>query len=47
MYDNDIIIKARMIEPNTSKITEDILLSIYPQLDKELLLSLTTLFYDQ
>lgn len=47
MYDNDIIRKARMIEPNTSKITEDIMLSICPQIDKALLSSLITLFYDQ
>lgn len=47
IYDNDIIRKARIIEPNISKITGDILLSICPQIDKDLLLSLTTLFYDQ
>lgn len=47
VYDNDIIRKARIIEPNISKITGEILLSICPQIDKELLHALTTLFYDQ
>ncbi len=47
VYDNDIIRKSRIIEPNISKITGDILLSICPQIDKDLVSSLTTLFYDQ
>lgn len=46
VYDNDIIRKARTIEPNISKITGEILLSICPQIDKDLLYALATLFYD-
>ena len=47
VYDNDTIRKSRIIEPNISKITGDILLSICPQIDKYLVSSLTALFYDQ